>query len=190
MAKNTSTFNVKAFLDSAGLSKKVVEYGRSDLIFAQGGQCDSVFYLQKGGVKLSVLSKTGREAVVAMLGPGSTVSEGARQLKRDWTKIVRWGMPAPAEPAVDLPPDTEGDGPYQLLFKYLHDRFANRIVLTFAEIEDLLGFALPAAARLEADWWTGKDRSAHRSDQADAWIRARRTATVNLPARIVLFERE
>jgi hypothetical protein len=112
------------------------------------------------------------------------------RLKKGWTKIVGWGGPAPIEPAVDLPPDTEGDGQYQLLFKYLHDRFANRIVLTFAEIEDLLGFALPAAARLEADWWNSQDRSAHRSAQADAWIRARRTAAVNLPARIVLFERE
>jgi len=76
MAKSTSTFNAKVFLDSAGLSKKIVEYGRSELIFAQGGHCDSVFYLQKGAVKLSVLSKTGREAVVAMLGPGDFFGEG------------------------------------------------------------------------------------------------------------------
>ncbi len=76
MAKTTRTFNAKAFLDSAGLSKKIVEYGRADVIFAQGGCGDSVLYVQKGGVKLSVLSKAGREAIVAMLGPGDFFGEG------------------------------------------------------------------------------------------------------------------
>jgi CRP-like cAMP-binding protein len=76
MAKSTRTFNAKAFLDSAGLSKKIVEYGRADVIFAQGGRGDSVFYVQKGGVKLSVLSKAGREAIVAILGPGDFFGEG------------------------------------------------------------------------------------------------------------------
>jgi CRP/FNR family transcriptional regulator, cyclic AMP receptor protein len=76
MAKSTPAFNAKAFLDSAGLSKKIIEFGRAEVIFAQGGRCDSVFYVQKGGVKLSVLSKTGREAVVAMLGPGDFFGEG------------------------------------------------------------------------------------------------------------------
>jgi len=69
-------FNVEAFLDSAGVARKVVEYRRSEAIFTQGDPCDSVLYIQKGGVKLSVLSKTGREAVVAMLGPGDFFGEG------------------------------------------------------------------------------------------------------------------
>src|SRR6266550_2428491 len=76
MAKRTSGFNVEAFLDSAGLSKKIVEYRRSEVIFSQGDSCESVMYIQTGGVKLSVLSKTGKEAVVAMLGPGDFFGEG------------------------------------------------------------------------------------------------------------------
>ena len=69
-------FNAQAFLDSAGLAKKAVEYGRGEPIFTQGDACEHVLYIQSGGVKLSVLSKTGREAVVAMLGPGDFFGEG------------------------------------------------------------------------------------------------------------------
>jgi len=69
-------FNAQAFLDSAGMPKTVVEYGRGESIFTQGDACDDVLYIQSGGVKLSVLSKTGREAVVAMLGPGDFFGEG------------------------------------------------------------------------------------------------------------------
>jgi CRP/FNR family transcriptional regulator, cyclic AMP receptor protein len=76
MARNMRPFNAKAFLDSAGLSKKIVEYGRNEAIFAQGDAGDSVMYIQQGGVKLSVISDAGREAVVAMLGPGDFFGEG------------------------------------------------------------------------------------------------------------------
>jgi CRP/FNR family transcriptional regulator, cyclic AMP receptor protein len=69
-------FNAQAFLDSAGLSKQIVEYGQAEAIFSQGDHCDSVMYIRKGEVKLSVLSKTGREAVVAMLGSGDFFGEG------------------------------------------------------------------------------------------------------------------
>jgi hypothetical protein len=75
-AKAALTFNAQAFLDSAGLAKKIVEYGRGDTIFTQGDPCEDVLYIQTGGVKLSVLSKTGREAVVAMLRPGDFFGEG------------------------------------------------------------------------------------------------------------------
>src|SRR5437764_4804571 len=76
MGKRTSSFNARAFLDSAGLSKEIVEYARSEAIFSQGDRCKSVMYIQAGGVKLSVISKSGREAVVAMLGPGEFFGEG------------------------------------------------------------------------------------------------------------------
>jgi CRP/FNR family cyclic AMP-dependent transcriptional regulator len=69
-SKSPPVFNAQAFLDSAGLSKKIVAFDRSEVVFSQGDACQSVMYIQTGGVKLSVLSKTGREAVVAMLGPG------------------------------------------------------------------------------------------------------------------------
>ena len=76
MVKGTRVFNAQAFLDSAGLSKKIVNYDRSEVIFSQGDSCSNVMYIQHGGVKLSVLSKTGKEAVVAMLGPGDFFGEG------------------------------------------------------------------------------------------------------------------
>jgi CRP-like cAMP-binding protein len=75
MRARTPSFNVRAFLDSAGLSKRIVEYRRAEAIFSQGDPCESVMYIQRGGVKLSVVSKTGREAVVAMLGPGDFFGE-------------------------------------------------------------------------------------------------------------------
>jgi CRP/FNR family cyclic AMP-dependent transcriptional regulator len=69
-------FNAQAFLDSSGIAKTIVEYGRGETIFTQGDACEDVLYIQTGGVKLSVQSKTGREAVVAMLGPGDFFGEG------------------------------------------------------------------------------------------------------------------
>ena len=76
VTKAAHAFDAQAFLDSAGLSKKISEYRRDEAIFTQGDAADSVMYIQHGGVKLSVLSKAGREAVVAMLGPGFFFGEG------------------------------------------------------------------------------------------------------------------
>jgi CRP-like cAMP-binding protein len=75
-SKPKGIFTAQAFLDSAGIAKKIVEYRRNGVIFTQGDPCEHVLYIQKGGVKLSVLSKAGREAVVAMLGPGEFFGEG------------------------------------------------------------------------------------------------------------------
>jgi CRP-like cAMP-binding protein len=69
-------FNAQAFLDSAGVSKAVIKYGRNDVVFTQGETSEDVLYIQSGGIKLSVISKTGKEAVVAMLGPGDFFGEG------------------------------------------------------------------------------------------------------------------
>jgi CRP-like cAMP-binding protein len=69
-------FNAQTFLESAGLARTVAQYGRDETIFTQGDACKHVMYIQSGGVKLSVLSQTGREAVVAMLGPGDFFGEG------------------------------------------------------------------------------------------------------------------
>jgi len=76
MARATNRFNAQAFLDSTGLTKRVLAYDRDQSIFAQGEKADSVLYIQSGGVKLSVVSKTGKEAVVAMLGPKDFFGEG------------------------------------------------------------------------------------------------------------------
>ena len=69
-------FDAQAFLDSAGVARRVVEYRRSRKIYSQGDPATSVMYLQKGGVKLSVVSETGKEAVVAILGPGDFLGQG------------------------------------------------------------------------------------------------------------------
>src|SRR6202166_4456555 len=77
-------FDAQSFLDSAGLARRVVEYRRSEKIYSQGESTKNVLYIQKGGIKLSVVNEVGKEAVVAMLGPGDFFGEGglAGQLVR------------------------------------------------------------------------------------------------------------
>ena len=76
-------------------------------------------------------------------------------------------------------------GKYLLLYKYLNERYANTVVLTFAEIEDLLGFALPDQARLHQEWWTDAAVNPAGRDHSDSWTLASRTATPNMSARSV-----
>lgn len=95
---------------------------------------------------------------------------------RTWTK-----RPGPAAFAVP--------GEYRALHKYLDERFADTVVLTFAQIEDLLGAPLPDAARLEPEWWVNAETDPSPSPQSRAWIQASRTAKANLPAQIVVFDR-
>src|SRR5579859_6758032 len=69
-------FDVKAFLDSTGLGRKVVRFATEETVFSQGEPAKSVLYIQEGGVKLTVVNQTGKEAVVAILGPGDFLGEG------------------------------------------------------------------------------------------------------------------
>jgi CRP/FNR family transcriptional regulator, cyclic AMP receptor protein len=69
-------FDAQTFLDSAGVARRVVECRRSQKIYSQGDSATSVIYVQKGGVKLSVVNETGKEAVVAILGPHDFFGEG------------------------------------------------------------------------------------------------------------------
>ena len=69
-------FNARDFLDSAGVARKVTEFKKKETIFSQGDPCRNVFYIQKGGVRLSVVNEIGKEAVVAVLGPGDFFGEG------------------------------------------------------------------------------------------------------------------
>jgi CRP-like cAMP-binding protein len=69
-------FDAQAFLDSAGVARKVKEFKRGELIYSQGDAAKSVLYLQQGGVKLTVVNEVGKEAVVAILGPGDFFGEG------------------------------------------------------------------------------------------------------------------
>ena len=69
-------FDVKLFLDSVGLGRKVAKFHGKETIFAQGDPAQSVMYIQEGGVKLAVVNESGKEAVVAILGPGDFFGEG------------------------------------------------------------------------------------------------------------------
>src|ERR1041384_7020228 len=71
------SFDAEAFLRSAGATRRVATYSKGKVVFSQGQPSDAVMYIQKGGIKISVLSRTGKEAVVAMLGPGDFFGEGA-----------------------------------------------------------------------------------------------------------------
>ena len=68
--KKPSTFDAEAFLNSAGVARTMKEFGRNETLFSQGDPCKNIMYIQKGEVKISVVSKTGKEAVVGMLEAG------------------------------------------------------------------------------------------------------------------------
>jgi CRP/FNR family transcriptional regulator, cyclic AMP receptor protein len=72
----TPRFNLYAFLNSGGLGKKVVQYRNKQVVFSQGDPSAKVFYIQKGRVKLTVVSKNAKEAIVAILGDGDFLGEG------------------------------------------------------------------------------------------------------------------
>lgn len=76
-AKTWGGFDVEVFLDSAGIARTIVEFEKKNTLFSQGDACKDVMYIHSGSVKLSVVSKTGKEAIVAMLKPGDFVGEGA-----------------------------------------------------------------------------------------------------------------
>ena len=69
-------FDPKEFLANAGLGRTVHRYKQRQIIFSQGDTADAVYYIQEGRVRLSVLSKQGKEATIALLGPGDFLGEG------------------------------------------------------------------------------------------------------------------
>jgi CRP/FNR family cyclic AMP-dependent transcriptional regulator len=90
-------FDAQAFLNSAGLARKVVEYRSSEKIYSQGESAKDVLYIQKGGIKLSVVNEVGKEAVVALLGPGDFFGEGGLA-----GQIVRMGTATAITPTTLL----------------------------------------------------------------------------------------
>jgi CRP/FNR family transcriptional regulator, cyclic AMP receptor protein len=68
-------FDVKSFLDSTGLGKRIAKFRPKETVFAQGDHAKAIMYIQRGAVRLSVVSKSGKEAVVALLGPGDFLGE-------------------------------------------------------------------------------------------------------------------
>jgi len=114
-----------------------------------------------------------------------------------WNWIRRGSVaPARATAAVAVPdapsPASRGRlkaGPYRLLHDYLRERFADSVVLTFGQIEDLLGAPLPVEARSDPGWWARTAVNATDPHCSDAWVLANRTARPNLQAETVLFDR-
>jgi len=77
MSKKKGAFNPQAFLDSVGVKRTIKEFKTAEIVYSQGDAARNVMYLQEGGVKLSVVSEIGKEAVVAILGAGDFFGEGS-----------------------------------------------------------------------------------------------------------------
>jgi CRP/FNR family transcriptional regulator, cyclic AMP receptor protein len=90
-------FNAQAFLDSREMTQTIREYGGGQTIFTQGDDGRAVLYIRTGVVKLSVMSRTGREGVLAMLGPGDFFGEGCLA-----SQAVRMGSATAITPSVIL----------------------------------------------------------------------------------------
>jgi CRP/FNR family cyclic AMP-dependent transcriptional regulator len=74
--KTKDAFEVQPFLESSGVARRVLQYRKSEKVYAQGDAAASVMYVQSGGIKISVVNEAGKEAVVAILGPGDFFGEG------------------------------------------------------------------------------------------------------------------
>jgi hypothetical protein len=105
--------------------------------------------------------------------------------------VTRWRrappVPAPRIVATIRQPHPRVAAEYLSLYTYLEHRYASRVVLTFDQMESLLGFPLPEPARTEPHWWT--DEAVRKGSFSDAWTLAQRTAVPHLAAKTVAFER-
>jgi CRP/FNR family cyclic AMP-dependent transcriptional regulator len=125
-------FEAQAFLDSAGVARKVRQFKRPEAIYAQGDAASSVMYLQSGGVKLTVVNEVGKEAVVAILGPGDFFGEGCLA-----GQSVRMGTATAVTPTTVLVIEKSE------MFKVLHEEHG---------LSDLfIKFMLARNIRIEAD---------------------------------------
>lgn len=76
MPSSKSSFDLKTFLAKIGKGRQIIRVRKKQRIYAQGAPCDALFYIQKGKVKLTVVSKAGKEATVAILNSGDFFGEG------------------------------------------------------------------------------------------------------------------
>jgi CRP/FNR family cyclic AMP-dependent transcriptional regulator len=125
-------FDAIAFLESAGLGKRVVTFAPKAVIFSQGDPCNSVMYVRSGGIQLTVVSHSGREAVVATLGAGDFVGEGALA-----------GHPVRLETATATTLSTVLVVPKRQMIRLLHSQHALS--------DRFIAHMLTRNARLEAD---------------------------------------
>jgi CRP/FNR family cyclic AMP-dependent transcriptional regulator len=111
--KQKPAFDAQAFLDSSGVSKRVVGYQKSQRLYSQGDAANSVMYIQKGGVQLTVINEVGKEAVVGILGPGDFFGEGCLA-----GQTVRMGTATAITPSTVLVIEKNE------MFKVLHEEHA------------------------------------------------------------------
>jgi CRP/FNR family transcriptional regulator, cyclic AMP receptor protein len=112
-SKKKDALDAQAFLDSAGVKKKTKEFRKMEIIFSQGDAAKSVLYLQEGGVKLTVVNAVGKEAVVAILGPGDYFGEGCLA-----------GQPVRMGTATAITPATALEIEKSEMFRVLHEQTA------------------------------------------------------------------
>jgi CRP/FNR family transcriptional regulator, cyclic AMP receptor protein len=132
LSKKKSEFSAQAFLDSAGVARKVREYKKAEIIFSQGEPAESIMYIQEGGVKITVVSETGKEAVIAILGPGDFFGEGCLA-----------GQPIRMGNATSMTPGTVLNIDKNEMARVLHEQ---------PELSDLfINFVLTRNMRIEED---------------------------------------
>jgi CRP-like cAMP-binding protein len=130
-AKKKDTFDAQAFLDSAGVARKVTQFKRAEVVYSQGHAATSVMYVQSGGVKLTVVNEVGKEVVVAILGPGDFFGEGCLA-----------GQPVRMGTATAITPSTVLVIERNEMFKVLHeehglsDRFIKFMLARNIRIEE------------------------------------------------------
>jgi CRP/FNR family cyclic AMP-dependent transcriptional regulator len=130
--KQKLAFDAQAFLDSAGVSRTVKHFKSAEVVYGQGDAAESVLYLQRGGVKLIVVNEVGKEAVVAILGPGDFFGEGSLA-----GQSVRMGTATAITPTTVLVIEKNE------MFKVLHEEHG---------LSDLfIKFMLSRNIRIEAD---------------------------------------
>src|SRR5438045_1065753 len=81
-SKGKRKFNPTIFLATVGKGRTITEYPKNEIVFSQGDPADAIFYIQKGKVKLTVKSKNGKEAVIAIFGVGDFSGEGCLAAQR------------------------------------------------------------------------------------------------------------
>jgi CRP/FNR family cyclic AMP-dependent transcriptional regulator len=129
--KQELAFDAQAFLDSAGVARKLTEFKRAEVVYAQGDAAKSVLHVQSGGVKLTVVNEVGKEAVVAILGPGDFFGEGCLA-----------GQPVRMGTATAITPSTVLVIEKNEMFKVLHeehglsDRFIKFMLARNIRIEE------------------------------------------------------
>jgi CRP/FNR family transcriptional regulator, cyclic AMP receptor protein len=86
--KKRRDFDPKKFLATIGEGRKVVAFPKKQTIFSQGDAADAVFYIQEGRVRLTVVSKIGKEATLGILSEGDFFGEGSLA-----NRLYAWGLP-------------------------------------------------------------------------------------------------